>query len=665
MQVSYFAIFLYFYKKTYQLIMMNQTRVVIEGIQPLVENGIFPIKRVIGELVQVSADVFPDGHDVVQAEVLYKKKTSDTWMHLRMQPLVNDRWEATFQVNEQGFYTYKIVAWVDYALNWQHGIERKIADSQKVTSELLEGVHYIDQILTDADEGQQQYLGYLKEIFTDADQYETAISEAVSKNLKSIFKAYPQRILANESAEFAVYVDRNKARFSTWYEFFPRSASETPGVHGSFNDCHRLLPRIAQMGFDVLYFPPIHPIGEVNRKGKNNSTDAHEGDVGSPWGIGSKLGGHKSIHPQLGSVDDFKKLIHAANELGIEIAMDFALQCAPDHPYVKEHPTWFKWRPDGTVQYAENPPKKYQDILPIYFETPDYKALWEELLSIAMYWIDCGIRIFRVDNPHTKPYFFWGWLIHKIKEKHPDILFLSEAFTRPKVMQQLAKQGFTQSYTYFTWRNSKSELMEYLTELTQTNQREYFRPNFWPNTPDINPYDLQSGMESVFLQKYFLAATLSSNTGIYGPVFEQMVHDAMPGKEEYYNSEKYQIQHWDWHKENKLTMLISKINHIRKERTSLQQTNNIKFCHIDNEYLLSYYKFSDDKQDETLMIVNLDPYYKQQGWIQLPLAEMGVREGHPVRVYDLITDSSYIWNKEWNYVELHPSLPYHLFKIYK
>ncbi len=645
--------------------MINQSRVVIENISPLVEGGIFPVKRVLGEIVHVEADVFPDGHDVIQAELLFKTKNQKTWSEIRMKPTVNDRWEASFEVSEQGFYEYKISAWVDHPLNWQHGIERKIDDGQKVTSELLEGRIYIEKIIPEADETTRQYLTYLLEIFTDENQYQTAITEAVSKNLKSIFIKHPDRFLSNESREYAVYVDRVKARFSTWYEFFPRSASETPNVHGTFKDCHRLLPRIAQMGFDVLYFPPVHPIGEVNRKGKNNATVAKEGDVGSPWGIGSKEGGHKSLHPQLGDLDDFKQLIHAANEHGIEIAMDFALQCAPDHPYVKEHPKWFKWRPDGTVQYAENPPKKYQDILPIHFETEDFKNLWDELLDIALYWIDCGIRIFRVDNPHTKPYFFWGWLINEVKLKHPDVLFLAEAFTRPKIMHQLAKQGFTQSYTYFTWRNSKHELIEYLTELTQTTQREFFRPNFWPNTPDINPYDLQSGLESVHLQKYFLAATLSSNTGIYGPVFEQMVCQAVPGKEEYLDSEKYEIHHWDWYKSNKITMLISKINHIRKEHASLQQTNNVQFCSIENNQLLAYYKFDDSRSDETLMIVNLDPYYKQQGWVQLPLQELGIREGHPVRVYDLITDSSYIWNKEWNYIEIHPSLPFHLFKIYK
>jgi starch synthase (maltosyl-transferring) len=347
--------------------------------------------------------------------------------------------------------------------------------------------------------------------------------------------------------------------------------------------------------------------------------------------------------------------------MGIEIAMDYALQAAPDHPYVKDFPQWFKWRPDGTVQYAENPPKKYQDIQPIYFESGDWKNLWKELLDVALYWIEqCGIKIYRVDNPHTKPFYFWGWLISEIKKKHPDVLFLAEAFTRPKIMHELAKQGFTQSYTYFTWRNSKAELIDYITELTQTEQREFFRPNFWPNTPDILPYALQNGNESVYLQKYFLAATLSSSIGIYGPAYEFMVHQAIPGKEEYLNSEKYEIYHWYWEAKNKLTTIITRINHIRKQHESLQQTNNIVFCKVENDQIMAYYKFNDSKTDHTLMICNLDPYYPKQTMVRLPLEEIG---NQPVRVTDLITGNSYLWDKEWNFVELYPALPFHLFKI--
>jgi starch synthase (maltosyl-transferring) len=419
------------------------------------------------------------------------------------------------------------------------------------------------------------------------------------------------------------------------------------------------------MGFDTLYFPPIHPIGELNRKGINNATNANPADVGSPWGIGSQHGGHKSIHPQLGTLDDFKSLVKAAEQLGIEVAMDFALQAAPDHPYVKDFPQWFKWRPDGTVQYAENPPKKYQDILPIYFESSDWKNLWTELLNCALFWVEeCNIKIFRVDNPHTKPFYFWGWLITEVKKKHPDVLFLAEAFTRPKIMNQLAKQGFTQSYSYFTWRNTKAELQEYVTELTTTEQQEFFRPNFWPNTPDINPFALQGANESMHLQKYFLAATLSSSVGLYGPVFEFMASEAISGKEEYRDSEKYQIRHWDWNKENKITTLIATINQIRNEQPALQQTNNIVFCETDHDQIMAYYKYDDIQENEILMIASLDAHYTKQALVRLPLKALGSKHKHGITVTDLITGNSYIWDKEWNFVELHPALPFHLFKIH-
>ena len=646
--------------------MLDQRRVVIEKVYPQLDGGIHPIKRVINEFVPVTADVFSDGHDVVACSVLFKHEKARKWSEVRMQPTVNDGWQASFQVEKQGAYAYKIEGWVDYALNWQHGIERKIADGQHVSSELLEGIDYLKKIHKEATAEEKEYLETVSAQFANADEYESAIAAATSEKLHAIFVKYPEKFLANESQEYQIYVDRLKARFSTWYEFFPRSAAQNPGEHGTFKDCERLLPRVAKMGFDILYFPPVHPIGEVNRKGKNNSTEAEKDDVGSPWGIGSEKGGHTAIHPDLGSLEDFKSLVKKAKELDIEVAMDFALQAAPDHPWVKEHPEWFKWRPDGTVQYAENPPKKYQDILPIYFESKDWKNLWKEMLATAMFWVEeCGIRVFRVDNPHTKPYFFWGWLMAEVKKKYPDVLFLSEAFTRPKVMHQLAKQGFTQSYTYFTWRNTKHELIEYMNELTKTDQQYFFRPNFWPNTPDINPWALQSGNEATFLFRYFLAATLSSNTGVYGPVYEYLIHEAVPGKEEYWNSEKYQVCHWDWEKENKLTTIMTKLNHLRRRHTSLQQTNNIEFLEVENEQLLAFYKYDDAKSDETIMVVNIDPHYNQSGWIRLPLEQMGVHEGHAIRVEDLITGSSYHWDKEWNFVELPPALPFHLFKIHK
>ena len=646
--------------------MLNQSRIVIENVAPQINGGSIFIKRVVDEIVNVTADVLVDGHDVLQANLLYKHQSEKKWSEVRMQPTFNDEYTASFITSKQGFYTYKLEGWVDYALNWQHGIQRKIDDYQHVNSELLEGAELLEKISTKIKGDDKKYLDHLIAIFKNPENYNEAIKEAVSLRLTEILKENPEKLLVHTTADFQVYVDRKKARFSTWYEFFPRSASEVEGQHGTFNDCHRLLPRIAKMGFDTLYFPPIHPIGEVNRKGKNNTTVAQEGDVGSTWGIGSKHGGHKDIHPQLGSTEDFKNLVNAAKEQGIEVAMDYALQAAPDHPWVKEHPNWFKWRPDGTVQYAENPPKKYQDILPIYWESEDYKNLWKECLDTLLYWIEeFGIEVFRVDNPHTKPYYFWGWVIAEVKKKHPNVLFLAEAFTKPKVMQQLAKQGYTQSYTYFTWRVSKHELTEYMVELTQTNQREYMRPNFWPNTPDINPFHLQGAPESMYLLRYALAATLSSNIGIYGPVFEQQIDTPIPGKEEYYMSEKFQLCHYDWFKENKITTLIGKINAIRKENEAYQQTNNIKFLETGNDNLIAFYKWNQDKSNETLTVISLDAYNSQKGSVQLPLHDLGVHHGQKVEVLDLITRNSYNWYHEWNYVELHPTLPFHIFKIYK
>ncbi len=643
--------------------MQNQTRIVIENVLPQLDGGINPIKRIINQKVKVTAAVFSDGHDVIECCVKFKHENDKKWQEVRMVHDVNDEWSATFEVTKQGYYTYFVEGWVDYALNWQHGTERKIQDNQYVKSELLEGAEYVQAVMEFANASEKEYLQNASHCFTNESDYDRAVPIATSHELHQIFKKYPIRFLENKSLELKVYVDRQKALFSTWYEFFPRSASQEEGKHGTFKDCEQLLPRVATMGFDTLYFPPIHPIGEVNRKGKNNATNAQPGDVGSPWGIGSQYGGHKSTHPELGSIDDFKSLVQKAKDLGIEVAMDYALQAAPDHPYVKDFPQWFKWRPDGTVQYAENPPKKYQDIQPIYFESSDWKNLWKELLDVALFWIEeCDVKIFRVDNPHTKPFFFWGWLISQIKEKHPDVLFLAEAFTRPKIMNELAKQGFSQSYTYFTWRNSKSELIEYVTELTQSEQKEFYRPNFWPNTPDINPFALQNGNESIHLQKYFLAATLSSSVGIYGPVFEyRMATPMSPGKEEYLDSEKYEVVKWDWEKQNKITTLITRINSIRKEQISLQQTNNIVFCDTNNDQVLAYYKFDDDKQNETLMIASLNDKNTTQASVKLPKALLNKA---PLKITDLITGNKYSWDKEWNFVELSPELPFHLFLIH-
>lgn len=646
--------------------MPEKSRIVIENIQPQINCGDYPVKRVVDEIVQVNADIFGDGHDIIQASVFYKHHKQKNWNEARMCPGNNDHWEGIFSVEKQGTYQFYIQGWEDHGLNWHHGIVKKIQDGQHVKSELLEGAELLKPMLKKCTKSEAELLKRAISSFQDEEKYEEAVNICLNEELPQVLLKYPHKAVPFESKKIPVYVDRKKARFSTWYEFFPRSASSEEGKHGTFKDCEDILPRVAEMGFDTLYFPPIHPIGEVNRKGKNNATIAEDNDVGSPWGIGSKKGGHKDIHPELGNLKEFRSLVKKAKDLGIEVAMDFALQAAPDHPYVKKHPNWFKWRTDGSIQYAENPPKKYQDILPIYFESEEWRKMWKEFLDIVLYWIEeAEIQVFRVDNPHTKPFYFWGWLITEVKKKHPDVLFLAEAFARPKIMEQLGKQGFTQSYTYFTWRTNKHELTEYVNQLTKTELKEYFRPNFWPNTPDINPYHLQGANESMFMIRYFLAATLSSNTGIYGPVFEYMISAAVPGKEEYLDSEKYQISHWDWKAENKLMRVITKINEARKNNASLQQTNNIQFCEIHDDALMAYYKYDQEKNNQTLMVVSLDPYYTKQASVKVPRHELGLQHGQSIRVEDQITGNSYHWDQEWSYVELHPGMPFHLFTIHK
>ncbi|MCS7027180.1 MAG: alpha-1,4-glucan--maltose-1-phosphate maltosyltransferase [Bacteroidia bacterium] len=645
-------------------ILMAQNRVIIENVQPEIDGGKYPAKRVVGQIVKVTADIFADGHDVIAAEVAYKHEKEKAWKRNSFTHLGNDAWVSEFKVEKQGYYEFKIEGWIDHALTWQHNIERKINDKQFVNIELLDGIQYLESLIEKVTKAEGKYLQHLVDLFRDSEKYHEAIKEALSPQLREIFEKYPQRkFTTTYDKVLRVYVDRKKALFSAWYEFFPRSTGEH-GRHGTFKDCHKIIPRIAAMGFDTIYFPPIHPIGSDFKKGKNNSLNASPEDVGSCWAIGNVEGGHKDILPALGTLEDFKELIKYCESYGIEIAMDYALQCSPNHPYVKQYPQWFKWRPDGTVQYAENPPKKYQDILPINFETDDWKNLWNELLSILFYWIEVGIKIFRVDNPHTKSFRFWEWAISEVKKKYPDVIFLSEAFTRPKVMHMLAKLGFTQSYTYYTWRNTKYELSQYMTELTKGEGKEYFRPNFWPNTPDINPYILQSGNETLFMTRYFMAATLSSNYGIYGPVYELGIHTPIPGKEEYLDSEKYEIKQWDWDKKTRISELITLVNKIRKENPAFHDTNNLELCRIDNDQILAYFKYDHESQNYILCVVNLDPYNTQSGWVQVPLYLMGISEGHQLCMHDLLTGNKYIWEREWNYVELNPRyVPFHLFKI--
>ncbi|MGA0560713.1 alpha-1,4-glucan--maltose-1-phosphate maltosyltransferase [Larkinella sp. VNQ87] len=647
----------------------GQVRVVIERVSPELDGGRFPIKAVPGETIAIEADIFLDGHDKVAARLLYRHVDEPDWSEVPMTFIVNDRWGASFPIEKEGQYRYTLEGWVDHIASWQHEIALKVAAGQRVTSELMAGAVFADGMAQRAGGDDKSTLEWVAGLFrTGSDesadiQYEEAIRVAQSEQFTDLLRRYPERQHPSRYArELVVDVDRPKAGFSTWYCLFPRSASPEPGLHGTFRDVERLLPRLESMGFDVLYLPPIHPIGHAFRKGKNNNVVAQPDEPGVPYGIGSELGGHTAIHPELGTLDDFKHLIAIAKNHGMEVAMDLAIQCSPDHPWAKEHPEWFKKRPDGTIQYAENPPKKYQDIYPVYFETDDWQSLWLEMKEIMLTWASWGVRIIRVDNPHTKPFQFWEWLIKEVRKQYPDLIFLAEAFTKPKVMQQLAKRGFAQSYTYFTWRNTKHELQEYLTELTQSEMKYYYRPNFWPTTHDINPYILQSGHEPQFLIRFLLAATLSSNYGIYGPSFELMEHLPFPGKEEYIDSEKYEIRHWDWSRTNRLTYLIGLVNRLRRENPALQATNNLTFCRIDDDALMAYLKVTGENR--LLMVINTDAYNRRAGMVQVPTWQLGIGDDQPYTVHDLLTGAYYTWRGQWNYVELDPyQLPMHLLKI--
>lgn len=644
----------------------GQNRAVIEAVQPEIENGRFAIKRTVGERVIVEADIFADGHDLLSCVVRYKKDSDTNWFEVPMEPLVNDRWRGEFTVTEIGQYLYTVRAWVDHYKSWHRDIKKRLDAGQDTAIDLLIGAQLVEAAAKRARGADSKTLKQAAQQMADSKNYFERIQVALDEELYQLMLRYPdKRFASTYDKKLTVTVDRERARFSAWYEMFPRSCAEEPDTHGTFKDCEKRLPYIAAMGFDVLYLPPIHPIGRAFRKGKNNAVMAEPGDVGSPWAIGAEEGGHKAVHPDLGTLEDFRHLVGKAREYGIEIALDIAFQCSPDHPYVTEHPEWFLTRPDGSIQYAENPPKKYQDIYPFYFETEDWRALWEELKSIFLFWIEQGVTIFRVDNPHTKAFPFWEWCIAEIKQEHPETIFLSEAFTRPKVMYNLAKLGFTQSYTYFAWRNEKWNLTEYFTELTQTPVREFFRPNPWPNTPDILNEYLQHGGKPAFKIRLFLAATLAANYGIYGPTFELGINTPRePGSEEYLDSEKYQVCHWDLTQPDNLNDLIGRINRIRRENSALQYDRGLHFHNTDNEKIICYSKQSEDGANRILVIVNLDPSFKQAGWIGLDLDALGLDAERPYYVHDLLTSITYNWQGSWNYVELDPyGLPAHIFRL--
>jgi len=645
----------------------GRVRVVIEAVKPEIDGGRFPIKRVIGEEVVVEADIFADGHDALSAVLLYRKENDSHWTEIPMEPLVNDRWRGSFVVAEIGCYRYTIVAWVNRFKSWQQNLAKKVKASQDVSVDLMAGGRLIVEASQRASNPAAQTMQDWAHVLCSTEAPDPAkVQLALSEKVADLMdKHSDRRSSTTYPKELVVLVDREKARFGTWYEMFPRSCASEPGRQGTFRDCEARLPYIASMGFDVLYLPPIHPIGRTHRKGKNNVPTAGAGDPGTPWAIGSEKGGHKAVQPQLGTLEAFRQLVAKAQEHGMEVALDLAFHCSPDHPYVKEHPEWFRWRPDGIVQYAENPPKKYEDIYPFDFETEQWQELWEELKSIVLFWIEQGVRIFRIDNPHTKPFRFWEWLIAEVKEAYPDVILLSEAFTRPKVMYQLAKLGFTQSYTYFAWRNTKWELTQYFTELTQTEVREYFRPNLWPNTPDILTEYLQSGGRPAFMARLVLAATLGASYGIYGPAFELCVDQPRePGSEEYLNSEKYEIKHWDIARPDSLKDFIARVNRIRRQNPALQSDWSLGFHTLDNEQLICYSKHTEDLSNIILVVVNLDYRHTQSGWVELPLAELGHTPQEPYQVHDLLDDARYLWHGSRNYVELNPHIcPAHIFRV--
>jgi starch synthase (maltosyl-transferring) len=639
----------------------GRVRVVVERVTPDIDGGRFPVKRTIGEAVAVEADAFADGHDAITVVLRYRPDHDATWREVAMAPLENDRWAGAFTVHELGRHRYTVCAWVDRFASWRRDLEKKVVAGQDVSIDLCVGAELAEAAAERAaSEDTGALLAFAGRLRRGGDD---ALEAAFDPQLDALAARNPDRSgAATYGRELAVMVDPERARFSSWYELFPRSASPDPGRHGTLRDVEARLDYVAALGFDVLYLPPIHPIGHTNRKGRNGATEAGPDDPGSPWAIGSEDGGHDAVHPELGSIEDLDRLVAAARERGIELALDIAFQCSPDHPYVRKHEEWFRHRPDGTIQYAENPPKRYHDIYPIDFETHNWRELWRELYDVVEFWVSHGVRTFRVDNPHTKPFEFWEWLIAGVRTEHPDVVFLSEAFTRPKVMYRLAKLGFTQSYTYFAWRGARWELIDYFTELTRTEVREYFRPNLWPNTPDILTAELQRGGRPVFISRLVLAATLGASYGIYGPAFELCEHvPREPGSEEYLNSEKYEIRHWDLDHPETIAPLVARLNGIRREHPALQTNDTLTFHGVDNESLIAYSKAAAD--DVVLVVVSLEPSWTQAGTTSLDLPALGLAWDDGFDVLDLLTDDCYQWHGPHNYVELSPERVAHLFLV--
>jgi starch synthase (maltosyl-transferring) len=639
--------------------------VVIENIEPCIDGGRYPIKRVVGQELKVSADVFKDGHDQIVVSLKWRKAGETDWQKTPMNPTENDRWEGTCHFIENALHEYTIEAWEDAFKSWQ------VEYSKKYTAGNLDLRTELDEasILAEKAAGRATFKQDKERLLAFSRQLKNAdahFGAQLAKNpeLSGLMASWPDLSLSTEYQPYLrAIVDRSQALFAAWYEFFPRSAEGKANSGSKFRDC---LPRIDDakaMGFDVIYFPPIHPIGFTKRKGKNNSVTSEPGDPGVPYAIGSKFGGHKAVEPELGTLDDFDWLVGEVKARGMEIALDFAINSSPDHPYVKEHPEWFYHRPDGTIKYAENPPKKYEDVYPLNFHNPDWRNLWEEMKDVILFWVRHGVRIFRVDNPHTKPNAFWEWTISDIQKEYPDVIFLAEAFTRPKMMKSLAKMGYTQSYTYFTWRNTKWELTEYLTELTQTEMKYYFRANFFPNTPDILPTFLQTGGRPAFLIRAALATTLTTVYGIYSG-FELCENVPVPGKEEYLNSEKYQFKERDWNAPGNIKDYVTKLNRIRRNNRALREYENLRFHTVENEQIIFYSKATEALDNIILVLVNLDPYNSQSGFAYVPLESFGINAGDPYQVEDLLTGEKFVWNGRRNFVMLDPhSRPAHIFKV--
>jgi starch synthase (maltosyl-transferring) len=642
----------------------GRCRVVIEDVRPALDGGRFPVKRVLGDAVVVEADAIADGHDQIACMLLHAHGDADAWLEVPMRAIGNDTWRASFTLHELGVHRFTVTAWIDAFSSWRHAFARRTAPAD-VEDALRDGADLVRAAAERSADGPgRNALLALAASLESSDPLDVRRVHALSLELAELMAKHPDRTLETHyDYELEIVVERPLARFSSWYEFFPRSAVGAKEAHGTFATAKARLAYVAGMGFDVLYLPPIHPIGATKRKGPNNALEAARDDPGSPWAIGGREGGHTSVHPKLGTLEDFQAFRAEAERLGIEVALDLAFQCSPDHPYVSDRPDWFKRRRDGSVQYAENPPKKYEDIYPFDFASSEWESLWRELRDVVEFWVSQGVSVFRVDNPHTKPFGFWQWLIGDVRSRHPGVIFLAEAFARPRVMYRLAKLGFSQSYTYFTWRNTKPELTDYFSELA--DRRDYFRPNLWPNTPDILHEYLQFGGRPAFMCRAVLAATLGASYGIYGPAFELLEAEPRePGAEEYRNSEKYQVRRWDLRRDDSLGEFLTRLNAIRRENTALQSDANLRFHDVDNEQLICYSKRTDDLDDIVLVVVNLDPHHAQSGFVELPLADWRMDAGKAYQAHDLLSGGRYLWSGPRNFVSLDPARsPAHVFKL--